>query len=135
MASRHTFRGTVFTGIGKGAYYVGHPEYKRRMLEKLGYVPYPGTLNLRLSAPSDIRRRKELRENKGVRIEPFEHKGERFSGLNCFEGEMNGVRVNLLIVEITHYDDSVMELISPVYLRGELSLRDGDHADVTIRSA
>ncbi len=105
------------------------------MLEKLGYIPFPGTLNLRLSAPSDIRHRKKLRDNKGVRIEPFKHKGERFSGLNCFEGEMNGVRVNLLIVEITHYDDSVMELISPVYLRGELSLRDGDRADVTIRSA
>ncbi len=135
MASRHTFRGTVFTGIGKGAYYVGHPGYKRRIREKLGYVPYPGTLNLRLSTPGDIRHRKKLREDKGVRIEPFEHKGERFSGLNCFEGEMSGTRVNLLIIEITHYDDSVMELISPVYLRGELSLRDGDRVAVTIHSA
>ncbi len=135
MAARHTFHGTLFTGIGKGAYYVGHPGYKRRIREKLGYVPYPGTLNLRLSTQSDIGHRKKLREKNGARIEPFEHGGERFSGLNCFDGEMNGVRVNLLIVEITHYDDSVLELISPVYLRGELGFRDGDRVAVTIRSA
>jgi riboflavin kinase len=124
----------VFTGIGKGAYYVGHPEYKRRILAKLGYIPYPGTLNLRLRRPSEIGLRKQFRESRGVRIEAFEHGGERFSGLNCFDGEMNGVRVTLLIVEITHYDDSVMELIAPLYLRGELGIRDGDRVTVTIRS-
>jgi riboflavin kinase len=105
------------------------------MLEKLGYVPYPGTLNLRLNKPSETRQKKKLRERKGVRIEAFDYKGERFSGLNCFDGEMNGVRVTLLIIEITHYDDSVMELISPAYLRGELGLRDGDRVTVTIGSS
>ncbi len=134
MASRYAFHGTVFTGIGKGAYYVGHPGYRTRMLDKLGYEPYPGTLNLKLHTLDEVRQRKRLRESKGVLIESFELNGERFSGLNCFAGVMNGRRVTLLIVEITRYDDSVIELISRVYLRGELGLKDGDRATVTIQN-
>lgn len=135
MAFIHTFHGTVFTGIGKGSYYVGHPEYKMRILEKLGYEPYPGTLNLRLREPREIADRKKLRMIRGVKIAAFEYNGERFSSLNCFDGEMDGLRVSLLIVEITHYDDSVIELISPIFLRGKLGLNDGDSVSATIWGA
>lgn len=134
VASSYEFRGVVFTGIGKGAYYVGHPEYKRRILEKLGYDPYPGTLNLRLTSPAEIERRKQLRNGRGIRIEEFRSAGETFSGLNCFDGELDGTRVTLVIVKITHYDDSVMELISPFYLRGKLGLRDGDSVTLRVRT-
>ena len=41
-----TFTGRVFSGIGKGRYYVGHPEYQKRFEAALGYRPYPGTLNV-----------------------------------------------------------------------------------------
>ena len=135
MGSNYTFHGIVFTGIGRGAYYVGHPGYKKRILEKLGFEPYPGTLNLKLNTLEEIAWKKKLRETRGVRIEAFVYNGERFSGLNCFDGEMNGVGVTLLVVEITHYDDSVLELISRAYLRGELGLKDGERVSVTILGA
>jgi len=39
---------------------------------------------------------------------------------------------DLLVVRITHYDDTVPELISPVYLRGRLGLADGSSVSLDV---
>ena len=38
------------------------------------------------------------------------------------------------MIDRTHYDDSVMEIISPVHFRKELGLKDGDEVTVTVSS-
>jgi riboflavin kinase len=50
-----TLEGTVFTGLGEGAYYVTKEHYRQQIVEKLGFEPYPGTLNLKLSSDYDIK--------------------------------------------------------------------------------
>ena len=52
--------------------------------------------------------------------------------MNCFKGRLEDQAIALLIVAITDYDDSVLELISPVYLRQKLHLKDGSAASPTI---
>ncbi len=133
MGRKYTFHGRVFSGSGKGSYYVGHPEYKKRFLKLLGYVPYPGTLNVKLDSGEEIEERRRMRlGKKALWIGEFRHRGERFSAVNCFRGRMAEQRVALLIVDITHYDDSVLELISPVYLREKLGLMDGSEVSARI---
>ncbi|MDA4124963.1 MAG: CTP-dependent riboflavin kinase [Thaumarchaeota archaeon] len=126
------FAGEVFSGIGKGKYYVGHPEYQKRFDRALGYKPYPGTLNVRLLDPGDRKEVGELRARKGIRIDPFTFQGEGFSALTCFDGAMSGERVTVLLIDITHYNESVVELISPVFLRGRFGLKDGDRVEFTV---
>jgi riboflavin kinase len=122
----YTFHGRVFAGSGRGAYYVGHPEYVKRFKELLGYSPFPGTLNVKLDSEDDIRERRRLRlRGEGLRIDEFHFAGERFSSVNSFKGQLDDEAIALLIVAITDYDDSVLELISPVYLREKLHLKDG----------
>ena len=129
----YTFHGKVFSGSGRGAYYVGHPEYVKRFKELLGYEPFPGTLNVKLDSEEDIRERRRLRLRvEGLRIEEFHIAGERFSSVNCFKGRLENETIALLIVAITDYDDSVLELISPVYLREKLRLKDGSAVAPTI---
>ena len=129
----YTFHGTVFSGSGRGAYYVGHPVYVKKFKELLGYAPFPGTLNVKLDSEDDIRQRRRLRlKGEGLRIEEFHVAGERFSSVNCFKGRLEEQAVALLIVAITDYDDSVLELISPVYLRQKLHLEDGNPVSPTI---
>ncbi len=129
----YTLHGTVFTGSGRGAYYVGHPEYVKRFKQLLGYAPFPGTLNVKLGTEEDIRQRTRLRLRvEGLRIEEFHVAGERFSTVNCFKGRLEDQAIALLIVAITDYDDSVLELISPVYLRQMLRLKDGSAVSPTI---
>lgn len=127
-----TVTGRVFSGMGKGKYYVGHPEYQRRFRDTLGYTPYPGTLNLKLEDISLIRKLREIRSADGIQMEGFTLGGESFSALTCFEGELRGQRVTLLFIDVTYYNETVAELISPAYLRGKLGLRDGDLVSFTV---
>jgi riboflavin kinase, archaea type len=118
--------GRVFSGMGKGRYYVGHSEYQRRFKDLLGYSPYPGTLNIKLEDDATMRDLGGLRKKSGKRVDGFEYQGESFSALNCFDGSMQGERVTILFIEVTYYNESVAELISPVYLRERFGLKDGD---------
>ena len=129
---RVTATGRVFSGMGKGKYYVGHPEYQRRFVERLGYAPYPGTLNVKLEDPGTIGRLRELRSEDGVKVGGFILGGESFSPLTCFDGELRGERVTLLFIDVTYYNETVAELISPTYLRGRLGLADGDVVSFTV---
>jgi riboflavin kinase len=129
------FSGRVFSGIGKGKYYVGHPEYQKRFESALGYKPYPGTLNVKLEGSVLREKMRTLRSAGGTRIDSFIVDGEGFSALNCFDGKMDGERVTLLLIEVTHYDESVAEIISPTFLRGRFGLKDGDKVSFVIEAS
>ncbi|MDG6910587.1 MAG: CTP-dependent riboflavin kinase [Nitrososphaerota archaeon] len=129
---RLSVKGTVFSGMGKGRYYVGHPEYQRRFKECLGYAPYPGTLNVKLEEREAIHELEEIRSKDGAKIGGFALGGESFSALTCFTGELRGEVVTLLFIDVTYYNETVAELISPVYLRGKLGLKDGDAIAFTV---
>jgi riboflavin kinase len=118
--------GRVFSGMGKGRYYVGHPEYQKRFKESLGYAPYPGTLNIKLEDDVVIQKLKRLRSSDGIKVEGFTLGGESFSALTCFDGDLMGEGITLLFIDVTYYNETVAELISPTYLRGKLGLRDGE---------
>ena len=124
--------GRLFSGMGKGSYYVGHPEYQKRFERALGYAPYPGTLNIKLEESGVIDGLKALRSAEGRRIDSFTQDGESFSALNCFDGELRGEKVALLFIEVTYYNETVAELISPTYLRGKFGLKDGDGVTFTV---
>jgi riboflavin kinase, archaea type len=123
---RLTVSGRVFSGMGKGRYYVGHPEYQRKFRECLGYAPYPGTLNVKMEDLTMVQRLNDLRSGDGMKVQGFTMGGESFSALTCFDGELRGEKITLLFIDVTYYNESVAELISPTYLRGKLGLRDGD---------
>lgn len=126
------FHGEVFSGLGRGAYYVGHPGFRKRFAELLGYEPFPGTLNLRLSTKDEINARTRLRSAPGNSTEGFTFGGREFSSVKCFEGAMRGQAVVLTIPKITEYDDSVLEIIAPVKLRDSLALIDGQSVTVSL---
>jgi riboflavin kinase len=133
--ARLTFTGRVFSGMGKGRYYVGHPEYQKRFELALGYRPYPGTLNVKLEDKKFVEQLKSLRFMGGIRVEGFTRGDEGFSALTCFNGTLSGERITLLFIDITHYNESVVELISPAYLRGKFKLRDEDTISFTVDAA
>jgi riboflavin kinase len=73
-----TLEGTVFTGLGEGAYYISKEHYRKQIAEKLGFEPYPGTLNLKLSADYDIKTRMELDAYPAVEITGFQNTDRTF---------------------------------------------------------
>ncbi len=125
--------GRVFTGLCEGAYYVSHPGYKRQFIEKLGFEPYPGTLNLRLASPEDVEARRRLDLYPSILIEGFRTKSREFGAAKCYRALINDVLEGAVVTAMrSHYDDTVLELLAPVNLRKKLGLRDGDEVRVTV---
>ena len=59
--------GTVVSGRGEGRKYVELEWVKQQVKEKLGFDPYPGTLNLRLDE-ENVKRRVLLEKDATLRV-------------------------------------------------------------------
>ena len=124
------FQGIVTSGLFEGAYYISKEGYRRQIIEKLGFDPYPGTLNLKLRG-EDLKKRKNLESLSGVTIQGFKDEERSFGPVKCYPSLINDqVEGGIIIADRTIYDESVMELISPIYLRKHFSLKDGDKVKV-----
>ena len=127
-------KGRVFTGIGEGAYYVSLQGYREQFITKLGFEPFPGTLNLKLNE-SDSALKSRLKMMEGIAIVGFSDGKRTYGGAKCFPATINGkYRGAALLIERTHYSDNVLEVISPFNLREEAGLRDGDTVEVNINT-
>jgi riboflavin kinase, archaea type len=129
-----TLEGTVFTGLGEGAYYIGRENYRKQLREKLGFDPYPGTLNLRLSSDYDIKTRSELDAYPALEVKGFQNGERSFGTVRCYPVVINNEVKGALITALrTHYDASVLEIIAPVCLRKQLNLKDGNKVKVEVQ--
>jgi len=120
--------GTVESGLGEGKYYVTHEGYASQFQRTFGFTPYEGTLNVKVRR-SDVNKLALLRQAQGLAFSGFEAGGRKFGGVKGFRCELAGRSCGLIMPKRTHYDD-VVEVISSVFLRGELGIKDGD--DITL---
>ncbi|MDH5459904.1 MAG: DUF120 domain-containing protein [Candidatus Bathyarchaeota archaeon] len=128
-----TLEGIVFTGLGEGAYYISKERYRKQFMEKLGFDPYPGTLNLKLKTDYDIKTRSELEAYPAIEIEGFQNENRTFGHVKCYPAIIeNKVKGALISALRSHYDTSVIEVIAPVFLRTQLKLKDGHKVKVEI---
>ena len=128
-----TLEGTVFTGLGEGAYYIGKEYYRKQFVEKLGFEPYPGTLNLKLTSDYDVKARAELETYPAVEVEGFKSEDRTFGLVKCYPALIdNKVKGALITALRSHYDVSVLEIIAPVCLRKHLNLKDGNKVKIEV---
>jgi len=128
-----TLEGEVFTGLGEGAYYVTRRGYRRQFVKKLGFDPYPGTLNLKLVSEEALRHRMELETLPAIKISGFMNEDRTFGEVRCYPVMINEeVRGAIVIASRSHYGPSVLEVIAPVYLRERFNLKDGDKVKIRV---
>ncbi len=128
----YEFDGELFTGLGEGAYYVSMGGYTSQFREKVGFVPYPGTLNIRLDSRTNRIQVEQLRAKPGILIEGFQDGTRSFGALRVFPALIEDERGGILAIDRTHYDVSVLEVIAPKNLRDALGLKDGDKVSVKV---
>jgi riboflavin kinase len=120
-------KGRVFSGEGIGSLFVNLGWAKKQFQEKLGFKPYPGTLNLQLSSGTDV---KMLRNTmKGIKIRAPEgfHEGR------CFKALIMGKYLGAVVVpDVPGYPRDLLEILAPVNLRDELELKDGANIEVNV---
>jgi riboflavin kinase, archaea type len=121
------FEGTVFSGEGRGKKFVELPWFKRQVEEKLGFSPYPGTLNLFLTE-KNVENRRLLEVSDGLTVEP---QTGYYSGI-MFRANINGLECAVVIPIMPNYPNDVLEVIAPIYLREKLKLTNGSLVTVSV---
>lgn len=122
-------KGQVITGLGEGQYYISLEGYRAQFREKLGFDPFPGTLNIRLDK-SSIELRKRIKTD--VRISGFTDHNRTFGSGSCFNIKINGIKGAVIIPERTHYPEDIIEVIAPVNLREHMGFKDGSKVRVEV---
>ena len=115
--------GKVFTGMGVGQEYLGLEPYQEKIEEVTGFRPFPGTLNLRAEKEKV---ESVLGQTESSRIESFEYRGEKYSGIDVYSVRVEGKDVAVLRMDVTDYGPEVLEVIAEERLRDLFDLEDGD---------
>lgn len=126
-----TLRGKLVSGMGEGAYYMSLEGYTRQFQERLGYIPFPGTLNVMLEKES-VESAKKLDAMPGTRIDGFSDGRRTYGWVKCFGATANSVKANLIRLERTHHDPFIVELISRYSIRSRAKLSTGSAVIINI---
>lgn len=125
--------GKLISGMGEGAYYMALKGYTKQFETKIGYVPFPGTLNVRLDKKEHVEAMRQLANLDGVKIDGFSDGKRTYGWVKCFHCTINNkIGCELILLERTHHDHSVIELISKSEIRKKLDLKDSDKVTIKI---
>ncbi len=124
-----SFEGHVESGLGEGRYYVGLDRYKEQFKEKLGFIPFPGTLNIRVSYSRFM---EFITAQEKIMIQGFESNNRTFGPIVAYRIKVNDSPAAIIIPERTSHNRDTLEVISKTSLRNKFQLKDGDRVRLSI---
>ncbi|MER2013094.1 MAG: DUF120 domain-containing protein [Methanobrevibacter sp.] len=114
--------GEVTTGLGKAAYFLSQEFYTLEFKKNLGFVPFPGTLNVVVNEEY-LDGINEIKVNCKNLIKP----DEGFGAVKYIEAILNDkIKGAIVFPAKTTHEENYLEFISQNKLRDELKLNDGD---------
>ena len=128
LAQGRKITGVVFSDLGRAASFMSVERVRRTLGKKLGFFPYPGTLNLRLETDQAMESWREARGRRGIEIasEDPAHCHAR-----CFLVEIEGKgRGAVILPEVEGYPSDKVEIIAPVRLKDEIEVKDGERVTI-----
>ncbi|MFT4884701.1 MAG: riboflavin kinase [Natronomonas sp.] len=138
--------GVVTSGMGEGRHYISLSGYMEQFRDRLGYEPFPGTLNVDLDDDS-VRARARMDALDPVGIDGWEDEERTYGPAFCWpatiervgpEGRRDDVdgrryeQAHVIAPERTHHGEDQLEIIAPDKLREELGLEDDDHVTIHV---
>ncbi len=131
-----TLRGAVTSGMGEGKHYISLSGYMRQFRDRLGYEPFPGTLNVELDGES-VRSRARMDTIDPIEIGGWEDDERTYGPAFCWPtaieaGGERYERSHAIAPERTHHGADKLEIIAPVKLRETLGLEDEDEVMIHV---
>jgi riboflavin kinase, archaea type len=130
------FNGILVAGMGEGKYYMSLEGYRKQFERKIGYIPFPGTLNIRIIDSLSLENREKIERFRYQFIDGFRDSERTYGWVKCYPALINGnenIQSDLLILERTHHDKNMLEIISPVNIKQVLHVKNGDYVKVTLQ--
>ena len=120
--------GKVTTGLGKAAYFLSQEFYTKEFEKNLGFVPYPGTLNI-IVEEEHLSKINEIKNNCENIIKP----DTEFGAVKYIDAVLND-EINGAIVfpAKTTHEENYLEFIAENKLRDQLDLEDGDIVSIEL---
>ena len=126
-------KGEIISGMGEGAYYMSLKGYTKQFKSKIGYVPFPGTLNVKLYQKEYLEAIQQLDDLDGQKINSFSDGKRTYGWVKCFTAKLNRtINCQLIRLERTHYDNSIIELISKNSICNTANLKLGSKVSIKI---
>lgn len=129
--------GVVADGIGEGSYFVSLDGYQEQFVEKIGYEPFPGTLNIELE-PASTQLNSRLERVDSIVIESWTNeKNQTFGPVYCHPGTLRTAAsdyqpVHIIKPEHSRYGNEILEIIAPEKLRETLELETGHRVTISV---
>lgn len=124
---RIKLNGKVFSSRGEGKKFLELPWVKQQIKQKLGFTPYAGTLNVRLSEES-VKRKKLLEKAHPIKVCP----ADGYCSGKLIKAFIGKLECAIVVPEVAGYPKGVLEIIAPVNLRETLQFQDGGEVTVTV---
>ncbi len=121
--------GIVTKGLGEGRYYLALDGYRKQMKEKLGFEPYPGTLNIEIR---DSWKREHLLQLEPIVITGFKDKRRTYGDLFAYRCKLENQECALIVPLRTHHGPRTLEIVCPFNIRKKLGKKDGDRVKVVV---
>ena len=128
-------KGVVFSDLGRAGAFLGVDWVRDAIRERVGFDPFPGTLNVRARG-TDLTRWEQVRKHAGKIV--LSSPDPAFCNAFLFTGSLEGwksqpeshERIAVVVPEVKEYPADKLEIIAAVSLKQTRSVRDGDELTV-----
>ena len=124
MSGKLTVTGKIVSGEKKGAFFTQLDWVQKQCQEKLGFKPFPGTLNLEIK-PAKIPHIEALIKKRGLELVPPD---PDFCAGRVYPVNILGVSGAIVVPaeDVRVHKKNILELIAPVSLKEAMDVDDGD---------
>lgn len=122
--------GKIVSGAKQGAFFTGLDWVQKQCLKKLGFAPWPGTLNLEI--PMDhVAVIEELKVKEGMELVSPD---SNYCSGYVFPVSIEGISAAIVFPaeDVRVHQKNIIEIISPKMLKDTLDVKDGDQVNITI---
>lgn len=115
--------GIITSGRGEGKFYI--KKYKNKIQKAINFIPYEGTLNLKIDCEQV---KKFLQPLACKKIDGFTENDKRYGSAKIYQIKIDALKSTTAIVipEKNFLPKNIIEIIAPINLRDALNLKDGD---------
>ena len=131
MQNEWVLNGKVVSGVRKAAHFTQLDWVQEQCMEKLGFRPYPGTLNVEMSEES-LPIIEALQKEQGIELIPPDAEFCAARAILLSVGSVSGAII-IPSEDVRVHGKNILEVISPLRLKEALQVDDGDSLTLIVR--